>query len=702
MQHEGKVNVLLVDDRPEKLLALEAVLVELDVNLVKALSGKEALRRILANEEFAVILLDVNMPGMDGFETATLIRQRKNSADTPIIFVTAFSDEMHMSRGYSLGAVDYILAPIVPEVLKTKVGVFVELYRKTQQVSRQAQWLHKRAAQLYKLTAASLQINSALSMEMLLSVVTERAREIVGCHQASTILRLEPAWSRARQVVSLSDKYQAFRDRRSRLDDSGIHAMVCRLNKPIRMTHPELTEHPAWENIQRESEDRPPLRGIMAAPLSGRDGRNMGLVQLSEKIEGEFTEDDQAILVQLAQMASIAIENNLFSEAKEANRIKDEFLATLSHELRTPLNATLGWTRLLRMGKLEPPDIEHGLEVIERNVNAQAKLIEDLLDVSRIITGKLRLSFQTVDLKGVVEAAIDVVKPAAAAKQIEIVADLPEPIESMQGDPDRLQQVIWNLLTNAVKFTPAQGRVEVALGCAGGHLQVRIKDNGKGISPAFLPHVFERFRQADSTSTRSQGGLGIGLAIVRHVIELHGGTVAAQSEGEGRGATFIVTLPILAARIDGEPAGPRRSAAPRESGADLSSLRVLVVDDESDAREMLAHMLRRAGATVAAASSAREALELIDAGPADVIICDIAMPDQDGYWLVRALRERGMGLPVIALTAYAREEDRARAISAGFDLHCAKPIEPMELVAAVADLARRSLHAPALAQAAVK
>jgi signal transduction histidine kinase len=704
---DGKVSILLVDDRPEKLLALEAVLADLDIHMVKAHSGKEALRCIL-NQEFAVILLDVNMPGMDGFETASLIRQRKVTADVPIIFITAFSDEMHISRGYQLGAVDYILAPIMPEVLRTKISVFVDLYRKTEQVKRQAEWLRKRAAQLYKLTGASLRINSALSLDKTLEVVTESAREVIGAHHCAAVLALEQNWGRARHIKSLSEKYDGREEAFTPAVFSDLHALVAKMNRAVRMSARELQTHPSW--LARQGAVTPQgLSGFLAAPLVSRDGRNIGLIQLSDKIEGDFDEDDEAILIQLAQMASIAVENTIFAEAREANRMKDEFLATLSHELRTPLNAMLGWTRLLRMGKLDATDTAHGLEVIERNVSAQAKLIEDLLDVSRIMTGKMRLNIRPMSLKAVIEAALDAVRPAAEAKEIQLETSFDEEADHMSGDTDRMQQVVWNLLTNAIKFTNRGGKVNVNLARQSGYVQIKVADNGIGIDPQFLPYVFDRFRQADSSSTRHHSGLGIGLAIVRHVAELHGGTVSAESFGQGHGATFTVSLPVSAVKMDSNQSPPPRRAtktpsSPTPSLDILAGVYVLLVDDEPDAREMLSEVLRRHQARVTAVASARDALVELDRALPDVLISDIAMPEDDGYSLIRKVRgrtaEQGGQIPALALTAYAREEDRVRALSAGFQVHVPKPVEPHELATVVASLAGRNgkQREPALAR----
>jgi signal transduction histidine kinase/response regulator RpfG family c-di-GMP phosphodiesterase len=699
-ESDGKVNILLVDDRPDKLLALEAVLEDLGQNIVRAYSGREALRHVLS-QEFAVILLDVNMPGMDGFETAALIRQRKSSEHIPVIFITAFGDEMLSARGYSLGAVDYILTPVVPEVLRSKVSVFVDLFRKTEQVKRQADSLRRRATQMQKLAAASLAINSALSVDRMLQTVTDTARDVIGGHQAITLFvdpRPGQVNHRVQAHASYSDKYAEWRGQPLQLDaitDTAVFGSYT----ATRMTESELHEHPDWEIVRKVR--IPPIRGgMLAAPLNGRDGERLGVIYLCDRGDGPFSADDEFIAVQLAQMASIAIENTLFAEEREANRIKDEFLSTLSHELRTPLNAILGWTQLLQMEKSQG-EMSHGLEVIERNARAQTKLIEDLLDVSRISTGKLRLNTRVVSVVPIVEGAAEAVQPAADAKGVGVTIDVPEAQCRLVADPDRLQQVVWNLLSNAVKFTPAGGRVTVEASQVGEHVQIRVTDTGRGIDPAFLPFVFDRFRQADSTSTRSHGGLGIGLTIVRHIVELHGGTTRADSRGEGHGSVFTVMLPITAASAAPDqpaapPTGPRpramaAAAAAAPTNGDLHGLRILVVDDAPDALEVLAVILRRANGDVTTAASAGEARRLLQETKPDLLISDIAMPDEDGVALIQSIRQLppdlGGATPAIALTAYAREEDRAKTLAAGFQAHVAKPVEPDELLAIVHELA---------------
>jgi PAS domain S-box-containing protein len=389
--------------------------------------------------------------------------------------------------------------------------------------------------------------------------------------------------------------------------------------------------------------------------------------------------------------------------AERATRAMDEFLATVSHELRTPLNAMLGWTRLLRSGQLPEAARPTALETIERNASVQAQLIEDLLDVSRIISGTMRLDVVPVELVAVIEAALDVVRPAADAKGIRLHPILDPGASHVTGDSARLLQVIWNLLANAVKFTPKGGRIEIRLSRVASFIDIAVTDTGQGIDPAFLDHVFERFRQADGLTTRTHGGLGLGLAIVKNLVELHGGSVRAESPGPGLGASFVVRLPVSLVRpesierlIADHPAREVGSLA-FQCPPGIEGLKILVVDDERDARELLVTILAQCGAVVTSASSAAEALAAIELGAPDVMVSDVGMPDEDGYELVRRLRllpaAKGGRLPVVALTAYARAEERTRALRAGFNMHVPKPVEPSELLAVIASLAARSMTA---------
>jgi signal transduction histidine kinase len=596
---EQTVNILLVDDRPENLLALEATLGYLGQTIVKANSGREALK-LLLDHEFAMILMDVHMPDMDGFETAALIRQREKSQNVPIIFLTAMNkSEGQVFRGYSLGAVDYIFKPFDPEILKAKVTVFIELYKKTEEVKRQA------------------------------GLLLEKNREL---------------------------------DRSNKMMIA-LYQEIERKNDELEMRVRQRTAELAQTNDALQA----------------------------EIIERQRAEDERTKLLDLEQKAR--------AEAEAANHAKDEFLATVSHELRTPLTSILGWTRLLRLREPDPAALARGLETIERNAKSQAKLIEDILDVSRIISGKLRIEARPLALGPIIEIAIDAVNPAAEAKGIKIDVSLDTSVGEVRGDPTRLQQVVWNLLSNAVKFTPNGGEIDVQLVRSGECARIVVSDNGCGISPDFLPFVFDRFSQAERHMTRKHGGLGLGLAIVRHLVEMHGGVIQVESSGEGRGATFTVDLPLT-----GSAESSRAAAQPDASDLDIPSsaepsheledLRILLVDDDADTLQMLTLALEHAGGEVRACASVREALAALGEWKADLLVSDIGMPNEDGYALIRKVRalepELGGAMPAIALTAFASVSDRSRALSEGFQMHVSKPVEPFDLVRLIAQLSGMS------------
>jgi PAS domain S-box-containing protein len=440
------------------------------------------------------------------------------------------------------------------------------------------------------------------------------------------------------------------------------------------------------------------LRSAMLVPMVAHE-RTLGAISFASAESGRrYTRADLALAEDLARRAALAVDNaRLYREAQEVNRLKDEFLATLSHELRTPLTAILGWAGLLRSVKLDDETAASALETIERNARSQKQLIDDLLDASRIITGKLRLEAKPTRLAPVVAAAVESMRPAAASKGVDLSVALDGGALVVAGDAERLQQIVWNLLSNAVKFTPPEGRIEVALAREGDGALISVSDTGVGIAPEFLPLVFERFRQADASTTRAFGGLGLGLSIVRHLVDLHGGRVTTESEGVGRGATFRVRLPLVA--DDRSEATVADSVASSSASAQgdakqkLSGKRVLVVDDDADTLVMLRKTLERYGAGVETCDSVAAALRTLDGSPAfDVLVSDIGMPVEDGYTLMRRIveraRERGSArLPALALTAYARREDHDAALAAGFDAHIAKPVAPAELVEAVAKLA---------------
>jgi len=447
-----------------------------------------------------------------------------------------------------------------------------------------------------------------------------------------------------------------------------------------------------------------PARSYLSAPVRSHTGELLGGLFFGHPDPGYFHERDERLIAGLAAHAAIAVDNaQLYREAQAAralaeaaNGLKDEFLATLSHELRTPLAAIVGWAELLHRGKLSPDDTRRAVDTIMRNAAAQNQIIDELLDVSRIITGKLQIDLRPLDITTVVNAAIGTVTPAASAKGIRLQL-IQNPAGSyVMGDPDRLQQVFWNLFSNAIKFTPKNGRVRVSVECIGSNVEVVVADNGLGIDSEFLPRVFDRFTQDDSSSTRHARGLGLGLSIARQLVELHGGSIEALSPGVGHGSTFTARFPrspVSAAPLDPRVYSQADNAVGLDQGPDLTGIRVLVVEDDDDARRLVEKELETRGATVKSVPSAREALDVLGRERVDVLLSDIEMPGTDGYQLIKELRLRsshqGGSVPAAALTAYARTEDRLRALRAGFQLHLAKPVQPAELATVVFSLAAR-------------
>lgn len=531
----SQVNILLVDDHPENLLALEAILGNLGENLVRANSGQEALRCLL-NQDFAVILLDVQMPVMDGFETATLIRNRERSRQTPIIFLTAFStSEQLMFKGYALGAVDYLLKPIDASILTSKVTVFVDLFKKTEAVKAQAAQLAAINAELSDSEERFRSLSVYAPVGIFMNDTTGACTYTNPCLQAiydfTLAEGLGDGWV---QRVHPDD-----RDRVVGEWQAYTSGQASTFATEYRFQHRDGSIRWVYARSSSLFSDLGELTGYVGT--------------VEDLTEHKQTEEARA---------QVFREQTARREAEAANLMKDEFLAVLSHELRTPLNSMLGWSRLLRSRQLDEETIARALETIERNALAQAQLIDDILDVSQIVRGKLRLKCYTLNLVSVVEAAIESVRPMLEVKAIQLESFLDTTVGYVWGDSVRLQQVVWNLLTNAIKFTPINGTVTVRLSVAqaqvttNGHhsdtryAQIQISDTGSGISPEFLPHVFDRFRQADSTTSRPQNGLGLGLAIVRHLVEQHQGSVQADSAGIDRGATFTVTLPLWDAKTE--------------------------------------------------------------------------------------------------------------------------------------------------------
>ena len=530
-------------------------------------------------------------------------------------------------------------------------------------------------------------INAAHDVGTVLQRVVDGAKELCACDLTSVALRETDTG--AIVMRNRAGEYRGLEDRLVIEPGRGAGGVVLQSGEPFRSD--DIGRDP---RVVRDRDPRVEIEALVATlivPIMV-EGRVEGLLYVHRRTPKPFSDRSETILRLLAEYASIAIHNmrllahehQMRAEAEGASRMKDEFLATISHELRSPLQPLLNWAYLLRSPNLDPASAERALDAIERSTKTLGQLIEDLLDVSRIVTGKLRLQARPVRLPGVIRSAIEAVEAAALAKAVVLEARIDPDLPVVLGDPDRLQQVLWNLLSNGIKFTPRGGRVTVTVSGHEGELVITVADTGAGIKPEFLPHVFERFRQAESSTNRAYGGLGLGLAIVRHLVELHGGSVSVASEGEGRGATFTVRLPVAAAaRLPAERA-PAAVTSDAPASRSLTGLHILVVDDEADAREVMRFMLERGGARVRIADSAAAALDAIREDRPDLLISDIGMPVEDGYVMVRRLRAMEDGahrrLPAIALTAYASEEDSRRARSAGFDAHLSKPVDPARLI----------------------
>jgi signal transduction histidine kinase/DNA-binding response OmpR family regulator len=736
MKTDERINILMVDDSATNLLALESILQAPDRNLVSASSGDDALRYLL-NNDVAVILLDVFMPGIDGLDTAELIRGRDKSRDIPIIFLTANSTGgRHLSRGYSLGAVDYIVKPIEPDILRSKVAVFVELFKKTQEIQRQAELLHEKNLELENANLARLNMLIELGQELATEHDPLRVLENF-CRSARKIVEAQES---AIGILNGDGRTLRYFFRCAPAEENRssnyVPAVAQRALDTLMTKRRPLRLNEADDLLFSDEKISDSVRSFLGAPILTSSGVRGWIYLLNKLNAGDFTKADERLTATLVTQVAIAYENaTLYSdaqlhaselqmeiserkqaeeeraqllvreqaaraEAEEANRTKDEFLATLSHELRTPLSAILGWSHLVRTGKLDEPHMTRAFETIERNARSQSQLIDDLLDVSRIITGKLQIELRPVNLCSVIEAASDALQPALEAKDIQFETVFGSAACFVPGDANRLQQIFWNLFSNAVKFTPQGGRVRVEVDRAEPHARVSVNDSGIGIKPDFLPYIFDRFRQADGSTTRVHGGLGLGLAIVKHLVELHHGAVDVESKGTDQGATFTVRLPLATAAVVGELDSAtvlerEGNGLPAGFSELLDGLRILVVDDELDSRELITAILTRCGSEVRCSESAAEAIQTFRDWKPDLLVSDIGMPMEDGYSLIQRIRrmrsKKAKEIPAVALTAYATVEDRARALEAGFQVHVAKPIEPEALVRSIADAAGRKI-----------
>ena len=652
MGEQSPITILNVDDSTVGRYAITRTLQQAGFKVREAATGADALR--LALEQPDLIVLDVQLPDMTGFEVCQQIKANPETFSIPVLHLSAkYVTSEDKVQGLDSGADAYLVQPVESIELIATVKALLRI--------RQAEEKARATAREWQTTFDA--ISDAVCL-------LDFSGTIVRCNAAMIELLKQPLGEIQGQLF-----HSLVQERLGLVEiDSLPH-----IHKTRRREILELQSDSHWFRVT-------------ADPVFDDSSAITGSVYILADITSRKR-----------------LENSVQQRAAElaqANRIKDEFLATLSHELRTPLNSILGWAKLLRTRSFDRDTTTRALETIERNAKSQSQLIEDILDVSRMITGKHRLNTRPVELVTVIEAALNAVLPAADAKGIDLQSQLAAVGDLILGDSDRLQQIIWNLLSNAIKFTPAGGRVEIRLVSTGSHVEIQVSDTGKGISADFLPYVFDRFRQADGTTTRSQTGLGLGLALVRHLVELHGGSVLASSPGEGHGATFTVQLPLLSVK---ERSGDRSS--PGASGTAegqsetfpesqshpltellLAGLQVLVVDDEPDTREFIAIALQQYGAVVKAVASAPEAMGVLEGWQPDVLVSDIGMPQEDGYELIRKVRAseagRGTQIPAVALTAYARNEDRTRAIAEGFQMHMSKPVQLGELAELVANLAK--------------
>jgi PAS domain S-box-containing protein len=645
MERKAAATILVVDDNPAGRYSTARILRAAGFSVMEAATGQEGLASAASAD---AVVLDVNLPDIDGFEVCRRIRAQRQTARLPVIHLSAtFVKDVDKVQGLEAGADGYLTHPVEPPVLVATINAFLRARRAEDEMRRgEAKFRAIFDHALSGILLVSEQLECLEANPAMCAMLGQAREQIIGQPLA--------------QFMSID----------------------------VSVISRELAGRGNWRGtlpLDRGGDSRVALEwNISAHSMPG-----MRLAIVTDITERQAHEAERERLLMGERQAR--------EEAERANHLKDDFLATLSHELRTPLNAIVGWSEILRSGKLSDRELAEAVEAIDRNARAQSQLISDLLDVSRITSGKLRLDARPMDLAVTIHEALEALVNAIQAKEIRLEQDLHPDAASIIGDPQRIQQVLWNLVNNAVKFTPRGGMIRVTLDRVDSYARITVADNGQGIKPDFLPYIFERFRQEDATSKRNQGGLGLGLAIVKHLVEMHGGTVSVQSEGEGRGSSFIVQIPVAAAwaevqAVSVAPAetASRFAAAPAAiSPARLQGVRVLVVDDDDDARTLLKRSLSKAGAEAIDAASAKDGLGLLASFRPHVLISDIGMPELDGYDLIREVRGRGLTaeeLPAIALTAFARGEDEERSLRAGFQLHLSKPVDQNQLVAAVASV----------------
>lgn len=712
---------LLLEDSAIDADLIQAVLLEggLEYELVRV-QTKDDFVSAIAQQGFDLILADYSLPAFDGFSALKLVRLQ--CPDIPFIFVSGTLGEELAVEMLKSGATDYVLKQRLERLVPSVQRALKESEERTARKLAEVRLINYTNRLQMLAETSRIFAETILDVPTLLNTVCRKIGEIIGEVCFLELISDDGQWLQIQAIYHsdsevLASLQQLANNCPVRVNE-GLSAQVVQTQQPLFLPDPTMSE--LWSLTTNE--DFPYLgklniNSLMIVPLHVRERSIGSLCLIRETPDQPYINDEQLFLQDLADRAALAIDNaRLYQKSQEANRTKDEFLAMLSHELRSPLNAIIGWLSLLRSRKFDAATTTRALETVERNARTQARLIEDLLDVSRILQGKLRLTLRPVALLPIIETAVETVRPTAEAKNIHLQLIRDPEIGKVLGDSERLQQVVGNLLNNAIKFTPNGGRIQVELSIQINHnsiadlgqtssfteeqfVQITVRDSGQGIKPEFLPYVFDRFRQADSSITRTHGGLGLGLAIVRHLVELHNGSVAADSAGEGKGATFIVKLPLLTPKPEIKPTqinpGDLANLDSFNYSAKLNQLRILIIDDDADARLLLLSILEESGAKVVAAASASEGLtSLTNSDHFDLLISDIGMPGEDGYTLLRRVRslkpQQGGQILAIALTAYAREEDRQAAFSAGFQAHLAKPIDSTQLISLILDLVHQT------------
>ena len=688
----NQVNILIVDDLPEKHVVMRSILEDLGQNLVSARSGREALRLIL-QMEFAVILLDVNMPDIDGLETASLIRQYKKTSQTPILFITAYVDEMQASKGYALGAVDYISSPVVPGVLRSKVKVFVDLHRMNRQLQQHA--VEREA--LARSEAARTAAEDATRRAAYLSEASQRLSMSLNIDATAYALAdIAVPGLGAMGAVALLDSHGELHCRCLKISgstDASVGPVVLECHRELSPSMAAMVRNtmlarnikflpaidlcaaPAASSPQSSWPELPADHEEMAVcPLFAGD-QMLGALILFGK-SGGFAQADAALLSEVVGRASIAMENaRLYSLVQEADRRKNEFLAMLAHELRNPLAPIRNAVHIINGTKVADPTVVWARDVIARQVDHMSRMVDDLLDVSRIVRGKVAVHMEPLLLSTLCERAVEASGPLLAARQQELTVDIPADPVVLRGDLVRLSQVLSNLLNNASKFTDAQGKISLRASLKGEGVSIAVSDSGQGIEAEFLPHIFDLFAQGDQALDRAQGGLGIGLTLVKHLVELHKGKVEAFSAGRGLGSQISVYFP---ADLSEEGMALPAADAPKAARpVQTASRKVLVVDDLAASADTLKVLLELEGYVVRIANDGATALTVAQEFEPDVLILDIGLPGMDGFEVARQLRSRpeSKNAVLIALTGYGEAESRLRSQQAGFDHHVVKPAD---------------------------